>query len=435
MRTLLASTLVAVLAVFCDAQGAESMAPFTIPPSGKPEVLVGNAELTNPTAMAFDSQNRPYMINKRNPESFGLIHTLRDGKWVTLSCVDAINVAHPPTVRNMHANGELVIDDADCLYLTIANQLVYSADLGKTFQAYPCRGSLEVRVGHNKLTVPPAISQTTNRQKTPGARWGARSTLSVLLPEKTKDGLKLGKSIQITDKCLTAGSGGHSGGTSFAVTTGRYTHVVYAEMPEALDGGNPTYIATVDRETRTVIAREFLVKAEPKKPDVHSRPTIAVDSKGYLHVVSGSHGQPFFYLRSLKPNDITGGWTKPAKVGKRQCYASLVCDQEDRLHSAFREWLPHASLGYQSAAASDGKWQPTQTLVHGSLKKGKYEYGIFYHRLFIDRASTLYVSFTFFEFGTDKDGDYPEALAVSKDGGKSWQLAGKETFVQRQRGK
>jgi hypothetical protein len=405
--------------------------PFEIPPSGKPDLLVGNIEFEAPTGMAFDSLNRPYLINNRNPESFGQIRTLRDGKWVTLSCVDALKKGKPPARGNQHANGELVFDDVDCLYAMIGEMLVYSADFGASFHAYPCRGSLEVRVGHNRLSMPPAICQMTNLQKTPGAKWGSRSTLSVILPEKTANGLKLGAPIRITDNCLIAGSGGHSGGTSFAISAGRTIHLVYAEMPATLDGGNPTYIATIDRETRTVIAKKFLVKAEPEQPDVHSRPTIAVDSKGYLHVVSGSHGQPFRYLRSLRPDDITGGWTKPVKMTSRQTYASLVCDARDRLHSVFRQWAPHATLGYKSKAAMDVRWERVRTLVHGALERGKFEYGIFYHRLFIDRASTLYLNFTFFEFNTDQDGDYPEALAVSEDSGKTWQLADKKTIMRR----
>lgn len=415
---------------YSQAQEGGLTAPFEIPPSGKPGLLTGNIELEAPTAMAFDSQNRPYLINNRYPKSFGLIQTMRDGRWKTLSCLNALKGVTLPVKRNLGAPGELVIDDADCLYATIAGKLVYSPDLGKTFQAYPCPGSIEVRVGPQPIATPPAICQITNYRNLylASAKWAKRGTLSVILPEKTKDGLKLGDPIRITDKCLAAGSGGHSGGTSFAVTVGQYTHLVYAEMPKTSDGGNPIHIATIDRETRSVIATQFLVNAEPKKPDVHTRPTIAVDSKGYLHVVSGSHGEPFYYLRSQKPNDITGGWTEPAQMGGRQCYASLVCDDQDRLHSVFREWLPHASLGYQSKAAVDGKWEASQTLVHGALKRDRYKYGIFYHRLFIDRASTLYLSFTFFEFGTGNEGDYPQALAVSNDGGESWQLADKKTF-------
>lgn len=437
MRKLLALS-VTLFFVLLDVQGDEWTHPFDIPPHNKPALLLGDIKLEAPTAMAFDSKNRPYLINNRNPTSFGLIRTVRNGEWVTVSLRPVLADGKQLTKRNLHAPGELVIDDADALYATIAETLIYSPDLGKTFKAYRCRGSLELRVGPNRLSAPPAICSTTGmryvdrgkEQERDMAWWAKRGTLSVLLPTKDKEKLELGAPIEISDNCQAAGSGGHSGGTSFAVTTARKTHLVYAELPKDVrNGGNPIYIATVDRETRTVVAREHLIVAPPQKADVHTRPTITVDSRGYLHVLSGSHGQPFFYLRSLKPNDITGGWTKPVRLTGRPCYASIVCDEHDRLHSVYRDWLPPPTLGYAAASAVDGKWGKSTTLVHGATLKKKNEYGIFYHRLFIDRASNLYVSFTFFEFGTGDKGNYPEALMVSKDEGKTWLLARKDTFL------
>lgn len=412
-----------------DLRGGELAVPFDVPPHGKPGQLLGENKLEAPTAMAFDSKNQPYLINNRNPKSFGKLQTVRNGKWITRSFLDIFDKDTLPTKRSHHANGELVIDDQDCLYATVRGKLIYSPDLGKTYKAYPCEGSLEVRTSSGRFPLPPVISQLTNIQKVEGMHWGGRSPLVVLLLEKTKDDLVLGEPIKIADDCMAIGSGGHSGGTSFAVTTGYLTHIVYSLLPkDTKRGGNPIHIATIDRKTRTVVAREFLLTAEPKQPDVHTRPTITKDRKGYLHVLSGSHGTPFYYMRSLKPADITSGWTKPIKLTGRQCYASIVCDQQDRLHSVFREWAPHATLGYSSATAESGRWSKSTTLVHGANPKGKYRYGIFYHRLFMDRTSKLYLSFTFWEQQTKAIGDYPEVLTVSEDSGRSWRLVSEKTF-------
>lgn len=104
---------------------------------GKPEQLVGDMDITTPTAMAFDSQNRPYLINNRNPDSFGKVWTLRNGQWVSRSFVPAMNQesrpkAGPPRDRDnysqVQAPGELVIDDQDGLYATVNGQLIYSQD-------------------------------------------------------------------------------------------------------------------------------------------------------------------------------------------------------------------------------------------------------------------------------------------------------------------
>ena len=47
------------------------------------------------------------------------------------------------------------------------------------------------------------------------------------------------------------------------------------------------------------------------EPDLHSTPVIAADGRGILHVLTGAHTQPFYYLRSLAPDTVAGGWTKP----------------------------------------------------------------------------------------------------------------------------
>lgn len=413
--------------------------PFEMPPSGQPELLLADTDLEAPTAMAFDSQNRPYMINNRNPEDFGLIRTLRGGEWVTLSMRSVLPAGAQPNDRVLQAHGKIVLDDADGLYTMVrGGTLVYSSDSGATFQSYPVKGSLEVRTSPNQTIETPAIQVITNLRYVDRARtrqnqmawWAKRGTLSVLIPTKTVGGLDLGEPILITEKLGAGGGGGHSGGTSFAVTRDGKTHVVYAEAPEnPRYGGNPIYIATIDRETREVVARQYLADASPIKSDVHTSPTITIDGNGHLHVLTGSHGQPFYYTRSLEPNDITGGWTEPKQLAGRQCYASLVCDRDDRLHSVYRNWIPHASLGYSYADPLSWNWRGPETLVHGANQKGVKEYGIFYHRLFIDRTSNLYVHFTFLEFETRTEGVYPEALVVSKDGGETWALADKQSLV------
>jgi len=425
----------ALMLLMIGSTTAANRQPFDIPPHGKPEQLLGDIKMNAPTAMAFDSQNRPYLLNNRNPESFGLLATVRNGEWVTFSLRSVLGEKKLLEKRTMHAFGELVIDDDDALYATIAKTLIYSPDLGETLKAYPVDGTLELRVGPNSLNAPPAISLITNKQRVDRgpvrlpemAWWAQRSTLSLLLPTKDEQGLILGEPILISDNCLVAGSGGHSGGTSFAVTTAGKTHVVYAELPEdPRTGGSPIHISTVDRKTRAVVAEEFLVTAMPIKANGHARPTITVDSKGYLHVISGAHqGHSFFYMRSLEPNDITGGWTLPVRMSGRQTYASIVCDEKDQLHSVYRDFRPRPTLGYATASAADGEWGSPTMLVDSNTD---LKYGIFYHRLFIDRASTLYLSFTFWEHATGAEGDYPEALAVSTDYGRTWQIAESDTI-------
>ena len=422
------------------AWAGEKTAPFQIPPAGKPEQLVGALKYECGSALAFDTRNRPYMFHSREPESFGYILTLRGGKWVRRSYVDALRKAIPKLGKpkwQQHAGGTMVIDDADALYAVLSVEeegrkgravvLLYSPDLGKSFQVYRLPGTafLEIPAGHNRTDRPPAIGVLRFRKEYP-TRWTRYNVLSVLFPEKEGDGLLLGEPVEVTEDCF--GISNHSGGYSFAATTGKKTHVVYAEIPKKPRSGNPTFVATIDHEARKVVAKQFLVNAPPSIADVHSTPVVAVDSRGHLHVVTGAHGQSFLYLRSRKPDDVAGGWTKPAAVGRGQTYATLICDKNDVLHTVYRI---HPRLHCQHKAAAAGKWSAARVLVNPP--PGHRGYSIFYHRLFIDRAGALYLSFTFWETRTKNKGHYPRALAVSEDGGVTWRLATAASFTRRTR--
>jgi len=421
--------------------GQDKQAPFEIPPEGKGEVLVGGITFEGPSALTFDSRNRPYMFHSREPKSFGTILTLRQGKWVRLSYLEALRKTfpelRPPAGRSVHALGTIAIDNADGLYMIVPIRkgadrsgwcLLYSPDLGGRFDVHELPGTafLETRVGHNKADAPPAIGCIVFRKAYP-ARWTAYHNLSVFLPTKKDGRLVLGEPIHVSSDCF--GVSNHSGGYSFAVTTGWKTHLVYAEIPKMPNGGNPTYAATIDRRERKVTGRQFLATAPPKTPDVHSTPVIAVDAGGHLHAVAGAHGQPFLYVRSLKPDSITGGWTKSAPMGGRQTYATLVCDGRNRLHSIYRV---HPRLLYQHKPAAADAWSVPVVIAHAP--KGHRGYTIFYHRVFIDRAGALYVSFTFYETRTTTKGRYPRALAISEDHGKTWRLATTATFLRREKG-
>ncbi len=421
-------------------------APFVMPPSGKGDELVGALGYEAPSALTFDRRNRPYMFDTRDAAANGTLWTLRDGKWVRRSFAEAIRKACPkfasfvatPQRPDVHSLSSMTIDDADGLYAIVRIResdgktrpvLVYSPDLGQSFQAYvlagePNQAFLEVRVGHNDLSRPPAIGLLKLRKPHP-ARWTAYYLLSVVVPVKKDGRLEWPPAVAVTENCF--GTSNHSGGYSFAVTTGKRTHLVYGEIPADGKTGNPTFAATYDREQRKIIARQFLATAPPKVPDVHSTPVIAADSKGRLHAVAGAHGQSFLYLRSNEPDRIDAGWTQAKPVGVRQTYAALICDPQDRLHLAFREWKGGvATLSSQSKPAAADAWPPSRTLVFAPAKQRGY--GIFYHRFFIDRRGALYLSFT---FNAQKGGTYPRALMLSEDAGRTWQLATTQAFLRR----
>ena len=430
---------------------ASAGAPFQMPTHGHPEELVGDLDYTGPTALAFDSANRPYMMHLDHPEPYGHILTRRDGQWVERPYLEALKRAYPkatrPTSRRPHPYGSIAIDGADRLYAIVpvwvpgsdgpevkTYALLYSTDFGESFEVFTPFGDaiggdepgrlswpgafLEIRTGHNGGERPPAIGYLEYR-KDHSARWTAYKYLNVLLP-KVRDGeLELGEPIEVTEDSF--GASMHSGGYSFAVTRGDKTHIVYAEIPEQSDRHNPTYAATLDRTTREVVDRTYLFDAPPDKPDVHSTPVIAADAEGYLHVMVGAHNNPFHYLKSKSAGTVAGEWTEPTSVGSGLTYATLAA-ADGAMHVVSRI---HPRLTYRRRNP-DGSWTSGQTLVEAP--EGHSGYSVYYHRLFVDREGALYVTFTFWEKDHETAGEFPRALIVSEDGGETWQLVDAALF-------
>ncbi len=181
---------------------------------------------------------------------------------------------------------------------------------------------------------------------------------------------------------------------------------------------------------------------------------MVLDSEGHIHVVTGAHGDNFSCVRSLQPNDITGGFTDPVKVhdagwvgaetdddGRaRQTYIGLVCDREGTLHLVYRQnragvdgYLPdfsnYAALFHQRKPKRE-VWGPVQPVVIPPVGG----YSIYYHKLTIDRLGRLYLSYncwTSHAYQKDFPGQYHNrAILTSIDGGGTWKLAQTADFVE-----
>jgi len=374
-----------------------------------------------PTAnqLYFDLQNRPFV------RTGGSIATLRNDQWVAFNAGSG-------------SSSKITFDKHDTIYILTTAGLSYSTDGGKTFASCPIprRGrqsssfDIEEFTGHNILDGPPPILRYTLTAKDDKLFWRRLNDLELFLPRKVDGRIVMGEPILITKQCI--GLADHSGIPSSVVSKGNKVHIIGGEAtdPKEKVPGLPAYVATYDRKSKQ-LSKPALVGYGAPANDVHNAPSITMDSKGFLHALGGTHGRPFPYARSLKPNDAGSGWTEAVFTGEdlSQTYIGMVCGPDDALHSAFRLWrrsmepFPASSYGtlaYQRKRPGQ-PWEPPRVLIVPPFS----EYSVYYHRLTIDRKGRLFLSYDYWSthwfYRNDRLGRRRTVL-MSPDGGDTWKL-------------
>jgi hypothetical protein len=379
----------------------------------------------------FDMENRPFIVS-----SDGVFH-LRGRFWSKTTSARSADTDQVIPIRPVGT--KIAFDRNNSVYLLARDVgtkvLLCSGDHGETFTAWPVPGSgsfdIEQFSGHNVPNGPPPLARFHQTARDPKLMWRRVNDLDLMLPAKKPGGMiVMGEPIAVSKMCI--GLSAHSGIPSTIVSRSDKVHITWGEAtdPQAGAPGVPTYVATYNRSTGR-LGPPALVGYGPPANDVHNSPCITIDSKGYLHVLIGTHGRTFKYVRSLKPNSSDGGWTQAEDVGAglRQTYVGMVCDPDDTLHLVFRLWLndnKHFPAGYYANLAymskrSGKEWSKARPLVVAPFS----EYSIFYHRLTIDRGGDLFLSYdywsTFWFYRTDHRGNR-RALLMSTDGGNTWKL-------------
>lgn len=383
----------------------------------------------------FDPQGRPYL---RVGDS---IATWRDGQWVETEIASAVT-ERPEVFRDSAfslISTKLAFDADGDLYLPATcagrNAILHSSDGGRTFAAYEVpgdRGGIDIEQfsGHNLPEGPPPFIRFRRTASDPNLRWRSLNDLELFVPREAGGRVEIGDPILITRDCI--GLSAHSGIPSSVVSRGSRVHVTWGEAtdPQVEVPGVPTYVVTYDRD-RGVLGEPALLGYGPPANDAHNSPSITMDSDGYLHALIGTHGRPFQYCRSLVPNDAGGGWTEPELAGEGlgQTYIGFVCGPDNALYTVFRLWRSgepypnssHATLAMQRKLPGQ-PWEEPRVLVVAPFS----EYSVFYHRLTIDPAGRMFLSYdywsTYWFYRNDHRGDR-RALLMSPDGGATWKLA------------
>lgn len=403
----------------------------------------------------FDIYNQPF-IRSRSPDldATSFTHTLQLGRWDLRDFTDHIADAVPEFTsfyRDAGWNGARIVFDKDNHAYTALGLrktggykyvLLYSRDGCRTWQVYDLPygiPAIENSACPEPLEQPPCILTFQSYASHP-ATYCNYTNMTLTVPEKTDTGLDLSTSVLITTNSF--GASMHSGGASFMATRNGKTHFVWGEVAPDSAPGVPCYAATYDRATDTVSPWHF-VDYNPPVNDVHNTPGICMDSQGYLHVVTGSHGDTFWYTRSLEPESTQDGWTPTTWTlttgwddgvnpeRGRQTYLGLVRDGEDTLHIAFRQWRRgvdgyhpggyYGGLSYQRKPKG-GAWSQARPLVVPPLPN----YCIWYHKLAIDRRGGIFLSYSHWNQSDGYNGGQYRyqfrAMLYSPDGGLSWDL-------------
>jgi|GEM_PF-254978 len=395
----------------------------------------------------FDMENRPWVV------SGGGLATCRQGRWQWEELGKWVARRAPDLAgkRVSSLTSKVAFDRDNHLYLVarVGDQagLLHSDDGGQsfTFHALPPPGAqaaaegqetfdMEEFTGHNVPDGPPPILRYRLIGRDPQHFWRWIHTLELIVADKKQDRLEFHPPVLVSRQCI--GLSAHSGIPSSVVSGRGRVHLVWAEATDPAEKvpGVPTYVATYDRRSRQ-LSKPVLVSYGPPPNDVHNSPSITMDSRGFLHVLCGTHNRPFPYARSLQPNDTTGGWTEAKVVGEGlgQTYIGMVCGKDDSLCISYRLWQwgkpPHPLASYAALAfqrkPADGPWQLPQILVVPPFS----EYSVYRHRLTIDRQGRLFLLYDYWSthwFYRNDQREGRRALWVSSDSGQTWRLASGE---------
>jgi hypothetical protein len=374
----------------------------------------------------FDSLDRPYIRSRTSDADYtSFVHTWGEQGWERRGFLSALRAAYPDfagTVRGGGGAGDrIVFDRYDRAYtpLTIRlrdgstkNVLLVSLDRCLTWSVVPLPGgsfATETWTGHNDLDGPPLLAFWSRSAYSTTLR-SQRNNLWVTQPVLEGGVVTVPEPTLVTKESL--GLGRASGGSSFAATVGATTYFVWSEATPADDDGVPIMVAAFDHATRTVSPPVQVARAAPDD-DPHVQPGICVDGRGYLHVVTGAHGSPFFYTRSLEPLRVDAGWTRPEPVLEdgfylphtdvsqgRQTYLSFVCDADDVLHIVFRQWRRlsdpyHRGETYGALAHQRKAWGEPWSAARLVVVAAEPGYCVFHQKLGIDHGGRLFLSLSY----------------------------------------
>jgi hypothetical protein len=347
-----------------------------------------------------------------------------------------------------------VVFDDQCHAYTVVNAyrsnldfafLLHSRDGGTSWAAYPLPGwdsgdgDVRMEVPSNSrmtLAEPPVIILHQLEGHSPH-----RAVL--LFPRKNPDGTLPRDANGFLDAvsatvensiCCARHAGNdtqvisHAGNVHFGYPADFTEEVTYPDKPAR--HGTPQFIKTFSRSSGAQVgetvklgvgfsgpadAPSDICRREPDndhpcpqrgRPNPHNQPALAIDGKGYLHVIVGTHSGQLLYSKSSQPNSIASWPNGPTSIDvvakssevvypDSYSYPSLIVDGNNRPH-VFARWSGNSSyeneLVHVYRTAENGSWSQQQWL----LKPDRSGYTNWYNKAAIDRWGRLFVSYWYY---------------------------------------
>ncbi len=387
-------------------------------PSYTTDRILDGRDFIAPSALAFDSNNRPYFFNDKYPDQFGLIHFLDStNQWDAIDikqdildylvsntlCTGCTSNDFVPTddLKMRHQNaGVMTITATNELYATFHARnpissklfpiLVYIKDIHAQ--------NLDASFHHfwdaddGVVFIEPIINSNNSHPPVVGLwekyglgklhtslNYSEPRMFTIYFPD-VQSGLNLDDNIILSDSALNHVT--HSGARSWATTIENTTYVLYTDVQkedfdstDLSQGQTSIVLASIDRTSNTLKPGSNVLFSKAHKPSNHSNKypdghcfgEIVSDHDDRLNIVIGGHGGDFYYYHSKENENILSRLdfipdstlVEDYSTNSGATYPSLVLGRNELLLTYRRSANPNSRGLYFR------KFQKTTTLVDG----------------------------------------------------------------------
>ncbi len=210
--------------------------------------------------------------------------------------------------------------------------------------------------------------------------------------------------------------------TKLLATDGSIRATAYSMSNRIITGGGKIFVTWLDNSlTAKIMSYDITastwsnVYTVGNGADDKSGPVITMDSSGNIYFAYGPNNGLFTFTRTVSPYDISA-WQRTRTFGDAAAYPSLVCDNTDTLHCAYKGGKTPQSLMFQTYT-NGNIWTNPLEIVNCGANSSYTQYG---NSLAVSSNGDLHLGFHIYDYNIVKAGKYVGYLR-SKDGGRTWE--------------